>query len=67
MKNLLLKLSAMKNTYGQDLFEYALMAGFVAVIAAAILPDVASSISTIFSQVASVMPVESTQANAATN
>jgi Flp pilus assembly pilin Flp len=67
MKNLLLKLSAMKNTYGQDLFEYALMAGFVAVTAAAIMPDVASSISAIFSQVASVMPVGSTQANAATN
>ncbi|HTB14168.1 MAG TPA: hypothetical protein VK752_21500 [Bryobacteraceae bacterium] len=44
-----------KNTCGQDLIEYALMAGFVAVAAGAIMPNVASSISTIFSQVASVV------------
>lgn len=42
-------------THGQDLIEYALMAGFVAVAAAAIMPNVASSISTIFSQVISVL------------
>jgi pilus assembly protein Flp/PilA len=40
---------------GQDLIEYALMAGFVAVAAGAIMPGVSSSVSTIFSQVASVM------------
>jgi pilus assembly protein Flp/PilA len=40
---------------GQDLIEYALMAGFVAVAAGAIMPGVSSSISTIFSQVTSVM------------
>ena len=40
---------------GQDLIEYALMAGFVAVAAGAIMPNVAKSISTIFSKVASVM------------
>jgi Flp pilus assembly pilin Flp len=40
---------------GQDLIEYALMAGFVAVAAGAIMPGVSTSISTIFSQVASVM------------
>ena len=40
---------------GQDLIEYALMAGFVAVAAGAIMPGVADSISTIFSKVASVM------------
>jgi Flp pilus assembly pilin Flp len=39
----------------QDLIEYALMAGFVAVTAGAIMPGVADSISTIFSKVASVM------------
>lgn len=44
-----------KDTHGQDLIEYALMAGFVAVAAGAIMPGVASSISTIFSKVASVM------------
>jgi pilus assembly protein Flp/PilA len=55
MKNLLLKLKVMKDTRGQDLIEYALMAGFVAVAAGAIMPGVATSISTIFSKVSSVM------------
>ena len=50
-----------KDTRGQDLIEYALMAGFVAVAAGAVMPGVADSISTIFSQVASVMAVASTQ------
>jgi pilus assembly protein Flp/PilA len=44
-----------KDTHGQDLIEYALMAGFVAVAAGAIMPNVATSISTIFSSIASVM------------
>ena len=44
-----------KDTKGQDLIEYALMAGFVAVAAGAIMPGVASSISGIFSKVNSVM------------
>lgn len=39
----------------QDLIEYALMAGFVAVSAGAIMPGVATSISTVFSKIASVM------------
>ena len=55
MKNLILKLQIWKDKKGQDLIEYALMAGFVAVAAGAITPGVADSISTIFSKVASVM------------
>jgi pilus assembly protein Flp/PilA len=50
-----------KDTRGQDLIEYALMAGFVAVAAGAIMPGVATSISTIFSSVASVMSGASSQ------
>jgi pilus assembly protein Flp/PilA len=61
MKNLLLQLKVWKDQRGQDLIEYALMAGFVAVAAGAVMPGVASSISTIFSKVASVMAVASTQ------
>jgi pilus assembly protein Flp/PilA len=61
MKKFVPKLSALMNTSGQDLIEYALMAGFVAVSAGAIMPGVASSISTIFSQVGSVMAIASTQ------
>lgn len=44
-----------RETTAQDLIEYALMAGFVAVAAGAIMPGVASSISQIFSEIASVM------------
>jgi pilus assembly protein Flp/PilA len=55
MKNLLLQLKVWKDQRGQDLIEYALMAGFVAVAAGAIMPGVATSISEIFSKVASVL------------
>jgi Flp pilus assembly pilin Flp len=61
MKNLLLHLKVWKDQRGQDLIEYALMAGFVAVAAGAIMPNVASSISTIFSKVSSVMTAASSQ------
>jgi len=44
-----------QDDHGQDLIEYALMAGFVAVAAGAIMPGVSSSISKIFSRVGSVM------------
>jgi len=60
MKNLLFKLKIWKDQSGQDLIEYALMAGFVAVAAGAIMPGVATSLSQIFSKVASVL----SQANA---
>ena len=46
MKDFMLKLKIWKDTKGQDLIEYALMAGFVAVAAGAIMPSVANSIST---------------------
>ena len=61
MKNLVLRMKIWKDTRGQDLIEYALMAGFVAVAAGAIMPQVASSISTIFSKISSVMTNASTQ------
>ncbi len=61
MKNLILKLKIWKDTRGQDLIEYALMAGFVAVAAGAIMPNVASSISTIFSKIATVMSQAASQ------
>jgi pilus assembly protein Flp/PilA len=49
------KLRIWADTRGQDLIEYALMAGFVAVAAGAIMPGVATNISKIFSKVASTM------------
>lgn len=44
-----------KNTAGQDLIEYALMAGFVAVAGGAAFPPVANSVSTIFSKIQSIL------------
>ena len=61
IRTLLLTARVWKDTRGQDLIEYALMAGFVAVAAGAIMPGVATSISTIFSKIGSVMTAASTQ------
>ncbi len=60
MNDLLLKLTIRaknlkRDIKGQDLIEYALMAGFVAVAAGALMPNVASSISIVFSKIGSVM------------
>jgi pilus assembly protein Flp/PilA len=52
---ILWRLRILKDTRGQDLIEYALMAGFVAVAAGALMPSVSSSISTVFSKISSVM------------
>ena len=61
LTNLVWKLRIWKDTRGQDLIEYALMAGFVAVAAGAIMPGVASSISTIFSKISNAMSTAATQ------
>ena len=50
-----------RDTRGQDLIEYALMVGFVAVAAGAFMPNVAGSISSIFSQIASVLATAASQ------
>ena len=55
MKNTLLRLRIWGDRRGQDLIEYALMAGFVAVAAGSAFPPVADTISQIFSKVGSVM------------
>jgi Flp pilus assembly pilin Flp len=39
---------------GQDIVEYALLTGFVAVAAGATIPDISSDINTIFSKMASL-------------
>ena len=61
MKKLVSKLGGLKSTSGQNFVEYALVAGFVAATAGAMAPDVASSISAIFSQVNTVMTNASSQ------
>ena len=55
LNQLLVNAQLWRDTRGQDLIEYALMAGFVAVAAGAIMPGVSLSISKVFSSVASVM------------
>jgi pilus assembly protein Flp/PilA len=47
------------DTEAQDMIEYALLAGFVAVAAGALLPGISTSISTIFSKMGSVLTVAS--------
>ena len=60
LNQLLWKVRIWKDTKGQDLIEYALMAGFVAVAAGAIVPGVAASMRTIFDKINTIL------ANAAT-
>jgi pilus assembly protein Flp/PilA len=43
------------DTQGQDLVEYALMVGLVAVAAVAVVPQMATQINTIFNKVTSVL------------
>jgi pilus assembly protein Flp/PilA len=62
--NVICKLRIWADTKGQDLIEYALMAGFVAVAAGAIMPGVSTSISVIFSKISSVMSAASGQSSA---
>lgn len=55
IKNFAVTMKIWKDTQGQDLIEYALMAGFVAVAAGAIMPGVSENISQIFSKISSSM------------
>jgi Flp pilus assembly pilin Flp len=55
LTQLLIRWEIWKQQSGQDLIEYALMAGFVTVSAAAIMPGVATHISQIMSKAASVL------------
>jgi pilus assembly protein Flp/PilA len=61
LNRFILKARIWNDTHGQDLIEYALMAGFVAVAAGAIMPGVSISISKIFSSVASAMTKSASQ------
>ncbi len=61
LTELVIRLRIWKDEKGQDLIEYALMAGFVAVAAGAIMPGVAGSIKTIFERVNSLMTSAASQ------
>ena len=61
LNQLILKERVWSDTNGQDLIEYALMSGFVAVAAGAIMPGVSQSISKIFSSVVSSLKNSASQ------
>jgi pilus assembly protein Flp/PilA len=61
ISKLLFALRIWKDTRGQDMIEYALMAALVTFAAVASLPGLSTGISTIFSKVGSVMANASTQ------
>ncbi len=65
LTNIVWKLRIWKDTKGQDLIEYALMAGFVAVAAGAVMPQVASQVSIIFSKVNSQLTSAAAQGGGA--
>ena len=52
---LIWKLRICHDTNGQELLEYALVAGFLACACGAALPDIGSSVVTVFSKVLSVL------------
>ena len=49
------------DTRGQDMIEFALLAAFLAVACAAVFPGVSTAISTVLSEVSSVMTVAAAQ------
>jgi pilus assembly protein Flp/PilA len=55
LKKVVYLLRVWDDSFGQDLVEYALMAGFVAVACGAAFPPVANSVSQIFSKITSVL------------
>ena len=53
-------LTLVNDEEAQDMVEYALLAGFIAVAAGAVLPGISTSISQIFSKMASVTTAAAT-------
>ena len=50
-----LKLQVWKDTGGQDLVEYALAAGLMAVAAVAAMPTLSTTVNTVFSKIGSII------------
>ena len=51
LTNRVLQLQVWKDTGGQDLVEYALAAGMVAVAAVACMPSLSTTVNTVFSKI----------------
>ena len=54
-----LTLKIWKDNRGQELVEYALLAGFIIAVAGAVSPEVAGTVSTVFSRVVGSLEVSS--------
>jgi len=54
-KEALLKLAVWKDTCGQDLVEYALAAGLVAVAAVACMPGLSGTVNQVFTKIGSII------------
>ena len=55
LNNHLLKLKVWQDTQGQDLVEYALAAGLVAVAAVACMPGLSGTVNAVFSKIATII------------
>ena len=55
LNNRLLKLKVWQDTNGQDLVEYALAAGMVAVAAVAAMPALSTTVNNVFSKISSIV------------
>jgi pilus assembly protein Flp/PilA len=55
IKDQLLKLRIWQDTDGQDLVEYALAAGLVAVAAVACMPGLSSTVNNVFTKIGSII------------
>jgi len=58
MKNIrerILRLAVWKDTSGQDLVEYALAAGLVAVAAVACMPGLSGTVNNVFTKIGSII------------
>jgi pilus assembly protein Flp/PilA len=55
LKDQLLKLQIWKDSNGQDLVEYALAAGLVAVAAVACMPGLSGTVNNVFTKIGSII------------
>ena len=55
LREFALRLRVWNDTRGQDLVEYALAAGLVAVAAVACMPTLSATVSTVFSKIGSII------------
>jgi pilus assembly protein Flp/PilA len=55
LRNRVLQLQVWKDTGGQDLVEYALAAGMVAVAAVACMPSLSSTVSNVFTKIGGII------------